>query len=154
MLDAYTATGKSIGDLLGESLKGQIVVPEFQRGYSWAKKHVEAFWKDIIRFKNESQAPGGPDNHFLGPIVLMDDPGKPITYLLDGQQRLATATILFSVLRNLAKSLQTTEGDVFAHETQIRYITKEDYGYSLELGDLDREFFKARIQSDSEKVAK
>jgi len=148
MLDAYSAHSKSIGDLLGESLKGKVVVPEFQRGYSWGKKHVEAFWKDIVRFQKETQQRDGPDNYFLGPIVVMQpEDKKGTTYILDGQQRLATATILFSVLRDLAKALNTTEGGSFGDDVQNHLITKDDYGFSLELGELDREFFKATIQS-------
>lgn len=157
MLDAYSAQSTSIGNLLGESLKGKVVVPEFQRGYSWGKKHVEAFWKDIKRFQNETQQKDGPDNYFLGPIVVMqpeDKDKKGTTYILDGQQRLATATILFSVLRDLAKALNTTEGGSFGDDIQNHLITKEDYGYSLELGELDRDFFKATIQSSPPVITK
>jgi hypothetical protein len=148
MLDAYSAHSKSIGDLLGDGLKGKMVVPEFQRGYSWGKKHVEAFWKDIMRFQKETLQKEGPENYFLGPIVVMQpDDKKGITYILDGQQRLATATILFSVLRDLAKGLNTNEGGSFGDDVQNHLITKDDYGFSLELGELDREFFQATIQS-------
>jgi hypothetical protein len=41
--DAYSAQSKSIGDLLSDSLKGIVEVPQFQRGYSWSKKHVNNF---------------------------------------------------------------------------------------------------------------
>lgn len=39
MFDAYNAESKNIGDLLSDNLRGQVVVPKFQRGYSWGKKH-------------------------------------------------------------------------------------------------------------------
>ena len=147
MIDAYNAQPKSIGDLLSDSLKGTVVVPQFQRGYSWGKKQVEAFWEDIVRFRKESSVKGGPDRYFLGPIVVMQhDDENEITYILDGQQRLATATILFSVLRDLGYSLQTSEAVSFADDVQNHLITKEDYGYCLQLGVLDREFFQEAIQ--------
>ena len=110
MFDAYNAESRNIGDLLSDNLRGRIIVPKFQRGYSWGKKHVEAFWEDVRRFQKESQVKGGPDKYFLGPIVVMQDENiKEIIYILDGQQRLATATILFSVLRDVARDMTIQE---------------------------------------------
>src|SRR5208282_433228 len=99
--------------------------PEFQRGYSWEKKHVEAFWTDITTFQRESEVKGGPDKYFLGPIVILSD-SKDIIKLLDGQQRLATATILFGVLRDLARGLVIQDATDFARDTQAQLIVKED----------------------------
>jgi uncharacterized protein with ParB-like and HNH nuclease domain len=144
---AYNAESKNVGDLLSDNLRGRIVVPQFQRGYSWLKKHVDAFWKDVRRFQVEKPQKGSLDLYFLGPIVVMSDAAdKEIIYILDGQQRLATATILFSVLRDLARELPTTEAAAFVLEMQNHLITKEDYGYSLELGLLDRQYFQDTIQ--------
>jgi hypothetical protein len=151
MLNAYNAHPKSIGDLLSDTLKGRVVVPEFQRGYSWGKKHVTAFWKDIHRFQKETTSKIS-DAYFLGPIVVMEaDDQSGNLFILDGQQRLATATILFSVLRDLARALQTTEGASFADDVQRHYIINEDFGDCLEMGALDREYFKDLIQSESTK---
>ena len=135
VFDAYTAQSKTIGDLLSDSLKGTVVVPQFQRGYSWGKKHVEDFWADVAEFQKESLVKGGRDAHFLGPIVVMQNENDKLkTYILDGQQRLATATILFSVLRDLAYELQTSEGKSFGDDVQNHLITKEDYGFCLQMG--------------------
>ena len=124
-------------------------MPRFQRGYSWEKKHVEQFWNDIATFQKESGAKGGPDKYFLGPIVIMPDPStKDFIYLLDGQQRLATATILLSVLRDVGYDLKITDAEVFAKDLQAHFITKEDIGYSLELGELDKTYFTETVQND------
>lgn len=148
MLDAFSAQSRTIGDLLSDSLKGIVVLPQFQRGYSWGKKHVEDFWRDISDFQKESSVKGGRDAHFLGPIVVMrNDSERDTTHILDGQQRLATATILFSVLRDLAYGLQTTESKSFGDDVQNHLITKEDYGYCLRMGVLDRDYFQETIQS-------
>jgi hypothetical protein len=145
--EAYNAAAKTIADLLSETHQGRVVVPTFQRGYSWGKKHVEAFWNDIHNFRKESKKKGGPDKYFLGPIVVMPSPSsKEVLYLLDGQQRLATATILLSVLRDLAHKLPIQDAEVFAQKLHSGFIQKEDYGYSLELGDLDKTYFLETIQ--------
>jgi hypothetical protein len=147
VIDAYNAQTRMIGDLLGESLKGQVVVPQFQRGYSWGKKHVGDFWKDVLEFQKQSGNKNSRDAHFLGPIVVLHNEGeKDTTYILDGQQRLATATILFSVLRDLAAGLNTQEAKSFADDIQNHQIKKEDYGLCLQMGLLDRSYFQETIQ--------
>lgn len=98
MYDTFNSQSKNIGELLGGNERAQIIVPKFQRGHSWLKKHIEAFWTDITTFQTESAVKGGPDKYFLGPIVILPE-SKETIRLLDGQQRLATATILFSVSR-------------------------------------------------------
>jgi len=138
----------TVGDLLGPNLRERIVVPTFQRGYEWGKKHVEAFWKDILQFDKERHLAGGPEKYFLGPIVVLRK-SKEITELLDGQQRLATATILLSVLRDIAKSTMVKDGVDFAHDTQTQHIAKESGQYALQLGETDEHFFRELIQSEN-----
>lgn len=41
MFEAYNAQAKTVADLLSETHQGRVVVPAFQRGYSWGKKHVD-----------------------------------------------------------------------------------------------------------------
>lgn len=124
-------------------------MPPFQRGYEWVKKHVEAFWNDIHQFRREREMAGGPDKYFLGPIVILYSPNDIIS-LLDGQQRLATATILLSILRDLAKDIGIKDGIEFARDTQSQLIVaKEGGNYSLELGDTDKVFFREFIQDET-----
>jgi uncharacterized protein with ParB-like and HNH nuclease domain len=134
MYETFNSQSKSIGELLGRNESARVVVPQFQRGYSWEKKHVEAFWSDVKAFQEASFLQGGPEKYFLGPIVVRPDPqSKEIIHLLDGQQRLATATILFSVIRDAAAGLGTKAASDFARDTHRDWIAKEEGGYALEL---------------------
>jgi uncharacterized protein with ParB-like and HNH nuclease domain len=145
--EAYSAQAKRMTDLLSESHEGRVIVPAFQRGYSWGKKHVDAFWKDIEAFRKKRSEKGSTDKYFLGPIVIMPSQDSDSDLmLLDGQQRLATATILLSVIRDRANDLQTIESIAFAHKVQESLIYKEEIGYSLELGELDKTYFEDTIQ--------
>lgn len=143
----YNSYPKTIGQLLDGSTSTRIVVPTFQRGYSWGEKEVGDFWTDITRHQRASERPRGPANHFLGPIVLLEK-RRADTQLLDGQQRLATATILFSVLRNVAKELHTDDADEFVRDIQREVIAKEDEEdtFSLQLGETDNTYFRETIQ--------
>jgi hypothetical protein len=147
MYETFNAQSKNIGELLSANERAQIVVPRFQRGYSWERKHVEAFWNDIVAFQRERNQKDGPDKYFLGPIVILPE-SKTTIALLDGQQRLATATILFSVMRDIARSLGTQAAADFARDVQRELIEKEGLGYSLEMGDMDKLYFSQTIQAD------
>ncbi len=92
----YEAGRQTIGTLLATT-SPRIEVPEWQRSYSWTTEEIEAFWQDLTAF--DVQYPDDNiigEEYFLGSIVLVT--GGATNLLLDGQQRLATATILLSAL--------------------------------------------------------
>jgi hypothetical protein len=147
MYETFNSHPKNIGELLGANERARILVPQFQRGYSWEKKHVEAFWNDITAFQRESKTKDGPTKYFLGPIVILPQSKEAIA-LLDGQQRLATATVLFCVMRDMARDLKIQAAADFARDIQRELIEKEGAGYSLEMGEMDKLYFSETIQSD------
>src|SRR5579871_1081400 len=124
---AFNATSVTVGDLLFSNQLNRLVVPTFQRGYSWEKKHVTAFWSDI---SSQTQ----PKPFFFGPIVIMKQDGN-IIELLDGQQRLATATILFSVLRDSARSLNFQGAGDFAAYLQRDFIIGDEGIRRIQMGE-------------------
>ena len=64
-------------------------VPSHQREYSWTRKQVEKLFQDLAKAKaNEPE-------YFLGTIATFRD-GTGHLEVIDGQQRLATITILLS----------------------------------------------------------
>lgn len=104
-LDAYATT---LGKLLGPAHAFE--VPAFQRAYSWTTDEAGQLIEDLLLALGEADTQGGPGGYFLGPILLLDaaKPGardrSPRTLqIIDGQQRLATLTVLACVLRDLAR---------------------------------------------------
>jgi hypothetical protein len=97
--------------------------------------------------------------YFLGPVVVMETK-REIT-VLDGQQRLATATILLAVLRDTAHECNAAnpfpELDYLARDIQRELIEKKDtspQAYSLSLSELDEPFFLQSIKSDPPLITK
>lgn len=143
----YEAGRQTIGRLLSTT-SPRIEVPEWQRSYSWDSQEVDAFWQDLIAF--EAQYPENNiigEEYFLGSIVLVT--GGPTNLLLDGQQRLATATILLSVLRD---ALRQHKADA-ATRIQNKYISDFDdttntTTHVLTLNVYDRDFFRSEIQEE------
>ncbi|MFM1842170.1 MAG: hypothetical protein RLZZ490_906 [Cyanobacteriota bacterium] len=85
LLDARTS---NFGDLMGN---GKIYhVPLFQRDYAWQEENWEDLWRDIVAL---AENPDG--SHYLGAIVLQNSPKSDKVFtIIDGQQRLATLSIL------------------------------------------------------------
>lgn len=71
-------------------------IPRFQRPYSWDKDNVEDFWNDVIGNK--------VGQYFLGSMVVYIK--GEYRYLVDGQQRLTTITILLAALRDKFSELE------------------------------------------------
>jgi hypothetical protein len=77
--------------------------------------------------------------------------------LLDGQQRLATATVLLAVMRDIARSLDkgsAKSGADFARDIQRDLIEKDTDPpcYALTLSELDEPFFLKAIKEDPPSV--
>src|SRR5687768_656509 len=103
MAKTFDTQTLAIGALLGRYERRQVVLPEFQRSYSWEKPQVSTFWDDLILFEATYVKSPSTASYFLGSIVLIER--DETLLLLDGQQRLATATIALAAMRDVARSL-------------------------------------------------
>ncbi len=73
-------------------------MPRYQRSYSWRKDEVRELWDDLLRAIDE-----GASQYFLGTVVFSGDPASQtgsLPAVIDGQQRLATITLLLAAIRN------------------------------------------------------
>jgi len=75
----------------------QFRIPDYQRGYAWEEDQVKDLLKDIDHLLSDGQSL----RHYTGTLVLSRQPNDKLAYdIVDGQQRLTTMTILFSVLKD------------------------------------------------------
>ena len=74
----------------------QFILPIYQRRYSWEKKHCQQLWDDIVRIGENEDLP----YHFFGSIVSRSEgtATTPQFFVIDGQQRLTTFSLLLSAL--------------------------------------------------------
>lgn len=107
-------------------------VPIFQRDYSWDKDDWEDLWNDIQEIPNDK-------THYLGYLVLQPiHEGKESYWVIDGQQRLTTLSIL--VLAVTALLEKWSEENIESEDNKIRKekITERYLGnYSLSKLNLD-----------------
>ena len=75
--DAFNSSPAAVGLLLGTGTasRSRIIMPTFQRGYMWKKKHVEAFWDDVDK-QREQNKQMGEDAHYLWPHCYVGESAR------------------------------------------------------------------------------
>src|SRR5438477_8989975 len=87
---------------LGRILRSQrLVVPGFQREFSWKPGRVKKLFSDF-----QTAMTKGQSSYFLGYIALQDTHPRS---LIDGQQRLATTCIFLAAVRDAFLDLGATK---------------------------------------------
>jgi len=104
-------------------LEGRFAVPTHQRDYSWTDDEVGLLISDV-----EAAIERTDSEYFVGLMVFMgSDNGEEI--VLDGQQRLATAVILFSAIRNWLQQYSQYMND--ANKIQEWFIGRSELGETI-----------------------
>jgi hypothetical protein len=85
-----------IGDFLGTS---KFAVPLFQRSYSWNELLVQNLLTDLSGAMKRKRD-GRGDTYFLGSIVVVERGRDKALEVVDGQQRLATISIILAAIRD------------------------------------------------------
>lgn len=130
---------KGIGSILKA---GRLKVPINQREYSWEDKQVNDLIQDFngaIRIK---------PTYFLGTIVLSKG-SKQIPEVVDGQQRLATCSILLAAIRDYFESVNETATKTSIENDFLITFDREhkESVPKLSLNIDDNEYFRRRILS-------
>ena len=146
LLDTRTT---SFGDLISN---GKIYrVPPFQRDYSWTEENWEDLWQDIAILHANRDA-----SHYMGAIVLQNSGtvDKEFT-IIDGQQRLATLSIITIAVINKIQQLvvqgKNPEANQERQEILRRtYLSERDprslrYSSKLLLNENNNDFYQSNL---------
>ena len=93
----YDTRSENLSDLLTPDRK--FIVPKYQRDYSWEVEQWNDLWDDIIDLDEKN------NYHYMGYLVLKRDANNDKEfYIIDGQQRLTTISILIlAVIKEFEK---------------------------------------------------
>lgn len=129
-----------------------LATPAFQRSFAWAQDQVDDYWRDL---KRAIDATGGPDDYFLGLLVLDDS-----DQIQDGQQRLATTLLFASAMYEFAESAKAA-GNYTAQLAidalaQITSVLRQSPQAPLQISLQDQDILlnRAGIRSDSPESAR
>jgi len=122
-------------------LNRNLSVPTYQRSYAWEDEHVIDLFNDI-----ETAIADSANEYFIGSIVTTKNQ-CPRAEVADGQQRLATITILLAAIRNFfyenndKERADSITADLL-HKKDLKTLTLIP---KLQLNDVDNDFFINRI---------
>lgn len=90
----------------------EFVIPIYQRNYDWQKKQCETLLNDILEIGSSDEM----TSHFIGSIVYITDSVYKHTeltelFVVDGQQRLTTLTLIYLALYKFFENIAKTTDD-------------------------------------------
>ncbi|ARU21636.1 6-hexanolactone hydrolase [Ralstonia solanacearum] len=146
-IDKLEARLDGIGHLLADRY---VTVPPYQRAYSWADEQIEELLRDLSDAMRNKES-----EYFLGTVVLTKHQAGHHA-VIDGQQRLATISILICAIRNHFYAIGDAER---ADELHRDYLAKKELrGLSetphLTLIASDNGFYESQILPKLSQTAK
>jgi uncharacterized protein with ParB-like and HNH nuclease domain len=127
------------------SIPQQLVVPVYQRRYSWEQKQCRDLWNDI------SKMVGNQRTHFVGSVVYIKKIENasiiPEHVVIDGQQRLTSISLILRALYEKMKESKNSE--IQAEGIKERYLinrnVESEKSLKLLLTKSDREIYQKII---------
>ncbi|GAA9144743.1 hypothetical protein HpHA175_12840 [Helicobacter pylori] len=138
-----------------DNQKNQLVIPIYQRLYSWEEEQCKQLWDDIVKTGGSDQIEG----HFIGSIVFVHDGIYTTDHnellIIDGQQRLTTITLLLTALRDHLNDEDEFLEKFSRQKIQNRYLInsdeKGDKRFKLFLSESDKNTLLYLIDKDRRK---
>ena len=99
----------------------RFIIPLYQRNYDWKEDNCEQLFQDLIKLHNSDRK-----SHFFGSIVSSIQSGTEDRYIIDGQQRITTVSLMLIAMVNAKK-----EGLIEADDAKLvekifkRYLVDE-----------------------------
>lgn len=132
----------------------QFVIPIYQRNYSWMADECRQLWHDLLRAGRDDHI----NAHFIGSIVYVERALSSVTsqealLVIDGQQRLTTATLLLAAMAKYFENNAIPEllESFSAKKLRNYYLLNPDEEgerhFKLLLSETDKETLLAILQS-------
>lgn len=135
----HQPTECKIGELF---LENRLIIPAYQRPYSWNVEQIEDLWLDMRECIKTEQ------NHYIGPMYFTTTgiPKAPLE-VTDGQQRITSFQLFFlAMLRVSENRLSTFQDDEFqkkykALNQKLLSLNRRNDKLILELGSSDKDAY-------------
>lgn len=120
-------------------------VPAYQRSYAWEVEHVEALLFDI-----NDAIKGKEKEYFLGSVVVTGPVDKRFE-VVDGQQRLATVSLLISAIRDRFRDEKDSEAETSIRNDFLASVDRKtkEREPKLILNEVDNELYQELIEQRS-----
>ncbi len=123
-------------------------VPPYQRDYSWKQEHWEDLWEDLMNAETNRE------DHYMGSVVVESGERK-LFRIIDGQQRMATLSILILACVDYLYALAAENVDAAANNERALLLESSYLGAKdpttlritpkLKLNANDDDFFQLNV---------
>ena len=93
---------EGIGHMISDR---HLAIPDYQRAYSWTDDEIQDLWRDLKEAVDRSSP-----EYFLGSVVTTKTDGTPRHQVIDGQQRLASVSLMFAAIRDILNARADERG--------------------------------------------
>lgn len=134
-MDRFDFVATSLTDLISTRY---FTVPRYQRSYAWTDDETADYWNDMTA----AIADGG--DYFLGNIVLTENEDKKSYSIIDGQQRIATTTILNAAIRETYMAENEIEIAAAVQQEMICALDTSNHEKvaRIQLNEIDNPFYR------------
>ena len=99
----------------------RFIIPLYQRNYDWKEENCEQLFQDLIKLHYSDRK-----SHFFGSIVSSIQTGTEDRYIIDGQQRITTVSLMLIAMVNATKGgLVEVEDEKLVEKIFKRYLVDE-----------------------------
>ena len=99
----------------------RFIIPLYQRNYDWKEENCEQLFQDLLKMHHSDRK-----SHFFGSVVSNIQSGTEDRFIIDGQQRITTVSLMLIAMVNAYKA-----GDIQATDSKLvdkifkRYLVDE-----------------------------
>lgn len=134
---------KGIAAIIGTS---RLVVPKHQRPFEWTKDHVGELLDDL-----DGAFQRAKEEYFLGSIVVVITPANERHQVLDGQQRLASVSLLLASIADEFERRNEPNAATAVRQLLASYdIDQGAHSAHLRLNQEDDPYFRTLLQKEYE----
>jgi len=128
----------------------QLVIPIYQRTYSWTEQECKQLWDDILRAGHNKAV----SSHFIGSVVYVEQGlghvvNESPLLVIDGQQRLTTVSLILEALARKLGDEEPVDGFSARKIRNYYLLNQEESGdrrFKLLLTQTDRDSLLALMQ--------
>lgn len=100
----------------------RFIIPIYQRNYDWKEENCKQLFQDLLKLHY-----CGRSSHFFGSIVSSIERGSGDYFIIDGQQRITTVSLLLIAMVNAHKEGVLAETDTKLHEKIFNCYLVDEY---------------------------
>ena len=99
----------------------RFIIPLYQRNYDWKEENCEQLFQDLMKMHGSDRK-----SHFFGSIVSSIESGTEDRFIIDGQQRITTVSLLLIAMVNAKKAEEIEATDTkLVDKIFKRYLVDE-----------------------------